>query len=127
MSSIAPDPRGATDVQRFLNEHPFSRYQWVIFILCFLIVLMDGFDTAAIGFIAPSLITEWGIGKSALGPVLSAALLAQPAWPSTRSSQTGMSPTAASSSAAVGNRPSPHVSWFQPVPMIHLRPVFSCA
>ena len=74
MSSIAPDPRGATDVQRFLNEHPFSRYQWVIFILCFLIVLMDGFDTAAIGFIAPSLITEWGIGKSALGPVLSAAL-----------------------------------------------------
>ena len=74
MSSIAPDPRGATDVQRFLNEHPFSRYQWVIFILCFLIVLMDGFDTAAIGFIAPSLITEWGIEKSALGPALSAAL-----------------------------------------------------
>ena len=74
MSSIAPDPRGATDVQRFLNEHPFSLYQWLIFILCFLIVLMDGFDTAAIGFIAPSLITEWGIEKSALGPVLSAAL-----------------------------------------------------
>ena len=35
MSSIAPDPRGATDVQRFLNEHPFSLYQWLIFILCF--------------------------------------------------------------------------------------------
>jgi AAHS family 4-hydroxybenzoate transporter-like MFS transporter len=39
-----------------------------------LIVLLDGFDTAAIGFIAPSLLGEWGIDKSHLGPVLSAAL-----------------------------------------------------
>lgn len=66
--------RAATDVQCFLSKNAFSLYQWLIFILCFLIVLMDGFDTAAIGFIAPSLITEWGIEKSALGPVLSAAL-----------------------------------------------------
>ena len=62
------------DVQRFLNEHRFSPYQWAIFVLSFLIVLMDGFDTAAIGFIAPSLISEWGIDKPALAPVLSAAL-----------------------------------------------------
>jgi AAHS family 4-hydroxybenzoate transporter-like MFS transporter len=43
--------------------------------MCFVIVLMDGFDTAAIGFIAPSLLSEWHIGKAALAPVLSAALL----------------------------------------------------
>jgi AAHS family 4-hydroxybenzoate transporter-like MFS transporter len=42
--------------------------------MCFIIVLLDGFDTAAIGFIAPSLITEWGISRPALAPVLSAAL-----------------------------------------------------
>ncbi len=42
--------------------------------MCFVIVLLDGFDTAAIGFIAPSLISEWNIGRSALAPVLSAAL-----------------------------------------------------
>ncbi|MDP9125640.1 MAG: MFS transporter [Pseudomonadota bacterium] len=64
----------SVDVQAFLNEHRFSRFQWVIFWLCFLIVLADGFDTAAIGFIAPSLIKEWGVTKPALGPVLSAAL-----------------------------------------------------
>ena len=64
----------AVDVQTFLNEHRFSRFQWCIFGLCFLIVLADGFDTAAIGFIAPSLIKEWGVAKPALGPVLSAAL-----------------------------------------------------
>src|SRR5258708_15097135 len=62
------------DVQSFLNEHPFSRFQWLIFSLCFCIVLLDGFDTAAIGYIAPSLITEWGVERPALAPVLRAAL-----------------------------------------------------
>lgn len=62
------------DVQAFLNEHPFSGFQWVIFALCFMIVLLDGFDTAAIGYIAPSLLAEWEIPRPALAPVLSAAL-----------------------------------------------------
>ena len=62
------------DVQSFLNEQPFSGFQWGIFILCGLITMFDGFDTAAIGYIAPSLLKEWGIPKPALAPVLSAAL-----------------------------------------------------
>jgi MFS transporter, AAHS family, 4-hydroxybenzoate transporter len=62
------------DVQTFLNTHPFSRYQWLIFALCFFVVLLDGFDTAAIGYIAPSLLAEWGVARPALAPVLSAAL-----------------------------------------------------
>lgn len=62
------------DVQSFLNTHPFSRHQWLIFAMCFCIVLLDGFDTAAIGYIAPSLIKEWGVERAALAPVLSAAL-----------------------------------------------------
>src|ERR1700759_3076478 len=64
----------AVNVQSFLNEHRFSGFQWTIFALCFLIVLADGFDTAAIGFIAPSLLKEWGLDKPALKGVLSAAL-----------------------------------------------------
>jgi AAHS family 4-hydroxybenzoate transporter-like MFS transporter len=70
--SPATGPR--VDVQVFLNDNPFSAYQWLIFALCFVIVLLDGFDTAAIGFIAPSLIGEWGVSRPALAPVLSAAL-----------------------------------------------------
>ncbi|TAH50467.1 MAG: MFS transporter [Betaproteobacteria bacterium] len=62
------------DVQTFLDNNPFSGFQWRIFALCFTIVLLDGFDTAAIGYIAPSLIKEWGVTKPALAPVLSAAL-----------------------------------------------------
>jgi AAHS family 4-hydroxybenzoate transporter-like MFS transporter len=64
----------AVNVQTFINESPFRGFQWLIFAMCFAIVLLDGFDTAAIGFLAPSLITEWHIGRPQLGPVLSAAL-----------------------------------------------------
>ena len=62
------------NVQTFLNESRFSGYQWIVFGLCFFVVLLDGFDTAAIGYIAPSLLKEWGVNRAALGPVLSAAL-----------------------------------------------------
>jgi AAHS family 4-hydroxybenzoate transporter-like MFS transporter len=62
------------DIQHFLNDHPFSAFQWLVFAMCFVIVLFDGFDTATIGYIAPSLIQEWNVARPALGPVLSAAL-----------------------------------------------------
>jgi MFS transporter, AAHS family, 4-hydroxybenzoate transporter len=67
-------PGRTLDVQTFLNEQGFSPFQWTIFVLCFCVVLLDGFDTAAIGYIAPSLISEWGVERPALAPVLSAAL-----------------------------------------------------
>ena len=63
------------DIQAFINEHPFTKYQWMILALCFITVAMDGFDTAIIGFIASDLVQEWGVEKSALGPVMSAALV----------------------------------------------------
>ena len=71
---MTKDNNTTLDVQAFFNAHRFSGYQWLIFALCFLVVLLDGFDTAAIGYIAPSLIGEWGVSKPALAPVLSAAL-----------------------------------------------------
>nr|WP_315591992.1 MFS transporter [uncultured Cupriavidus sp.] len=74
---MSQDPRPATgtlDVQSFIDNHRFSAYQWLILALCFMIVAIDGFDTAAMGYIAPALVQEWGIEKSSLGPVMSAAL-----------------------------------------------------
>ncbi|TCP77538.1 AAHS family 4-hydroxybenzoate transporter-like MFS transporter [Pseudomonas putida] len=63
------------DVQLFINQQPLSRYQWRVVLLCFLIVFLDGLDTAAMGFIAPALSQEWGIDRASLGPVMSAALI----------------------------------------------------
>lgn len=65
----------AIDVQDFINRQRFSGYQWLILFLCFFIVAIDGFDTAALGFLAPVLAQEWHVSKAALGPVLSAALV----------------------------------------------------
>lgn len=62
------------DVQQFLDGHRFSAFQWAILVLCFLVVAVDGLDTAAMGFIAPSLVAEWSVSKAALAPVMSAAL-----------------------------------------------------
>lgn len=68
-------PRSTVDVQAFIDSQRFSPFQWTILVLCFLVVAADGFDTAAVGFIAPSLVQDWGVARAALGPVMSAALV----------------------------------------------------
>ena len=42
--------------------------------LCFLVVAVDGFDTAVIGFIAPALRSEWHLAVAQLGPLFAAGL-----------------------------------------------------
>jgi MFS transporter, AAHS family, 4-hydroxybenzoate transporter len=43
------------NVQQFIDEQPFSRFQWLTLVLCFFVTFLDGFDTAAVGFVAPAL------------------------------------------------------------------------
>jgi AAHS family 4-hydroxybenzoate transporter-like MFS transporter len=62
------------DVQQFIDHHPFSRYQKLILTLCFLVVAIDGFDTASIGFIAPAIRAEWHLSAAALAPLFGAGL-----------------------------------------------------
>lgn len=66
--------RNVVDVETFIDKHPISRFQWLMFLCCFGVALLDGLDTAAIGYIAPAIVQEWGVQKSELAPVLSAAL-----------------------------------------------------
>jgi AAHS family 4-hydroxybenzoate transporter-like MFS transporter len=75
MTSTSSSSADTLDVQKFIDAQPFSPYQWVVFVLCLLIMVADGFDTAVIGFVAPELTREWGVAKLALGPVLSASLI----------------------------------------------------
>ncbi|WP_395301025.1 aromatic acid/H+ symport family MFS transporter [Enterobacter sp. ECC-175] len=66
---------GKVDIQQVIDDSPFSRFHWMLIVLGFLVLAIDGFDTAAMGYIAPTLSAEWGIARQDLGPVLSAALL----------------------------------------------------
>ena len=63
------------DVQEFIDRQRLSAFHWVLFVLCFMVVALDGFDTGAMGFIAPSLVQDWKIPRESLGPVLSAVLV----------------------------------------------------
>jgi len=67
-------PSATIDVARFIDERPLSALQWRVLLLCFAIVLLDGWDTAAIGFVAPAIMSEWSVAKALFGPVLSAAM-----------------------------------------------------
>jgi AAHS family 4-hydroxybenzoate transporter-like MFS transporter len=43
-------------------------------VLCGALLFLDGFDTQAIGYVAPALLQEWGASRAALGPVFSFGL-----------------------------------------------------
>jgi len=64
----------AQNVQQFIDHHPFSSLQKRVLALCFLVVAIDGFDTASIGFIAPALRAEWSLSAAALAPLFGAGL-----------------------------------------------------
>jgi AAHS family 4-hydroxybenzoate transporter-like MFS transporter len=57
-----------------IDDRPVSRFQLTTIGLCGLVLLLDGFDTQAMGFLVPPIAEELGIPLSAFGPVLSAGL-----------------------------------------------------
>src|SRR5579863_1467170 len=64
----------ALRVDQFIDARPLSSFQKRILVLCFLIVAIDGFDTASIGFIGPALRGQWHLGAAALAPLFGAGL-----------------------------------------------------
>ncbi|PZX23970.1 4-hydroxybenzoate transporter PcaK [Cupriavidus phytorum] len=62
------------NVTAFIDRQPLSAFQVTIVVLCFLIVAVDGFDTAAIGFIAPAIRAEWQLTPAQLAPLFGAGL-----------------------------------------------------
>jgi AAHS family 4-hydroxybenzoate transporter-like MFS transporter len=62
------------DVADFIDRQPVGGFQIGLLLTCAAVLVLDGFDTTAIGFVAPPLAKEWGLTKGALGPVFSAGL-----------------------------------------------------
>src|ERR1700680_522977 len=59
---------GVIDVAGFIDEQPVGRFQIRLLLACAAVLFLDGFDTQALGYVAP------GLASGALGPVLSAGL-----------------------------------------------------
>lgn len=64
----------AFDVPSFINSRRTGMTQYAIVLLCGLVMFLDGFDTQAISYMAPSIAKEWGLSKEVLGPIFSSAL-----------------------------------------------------
>src|SRR3984885_3279154 len=62
------------DVAQFIDQQPVGGFQIRLLLICAAVLFLDGFDTQAIGYVAPALAREWGLSKAALGPVFSAGL-----------------------------------------------------
>ncbi|MFM0504984.1 MFS transporter [Paraburkholderia caffeinilytica] len=64
-----------TEAYGLPDERKPSRFQIIALALCGLCVVMDGFDVQVIGYVAPTIIRDWGMAKADIGVVFSAGLL----------------------------------------------------
>ncbi|MCP2254296.1 MFS transporter, AAHS family, 4-hydroxybenzoate transporter [Prauserella aidingensis] len=75
MSYSPTDSPAAIRLPAFLDGRKLGRFQFLTVVMCFFMMLLDGFDTQAINYMAPAIADDWGIDKGALGGIFSAALV----------------------------------------------------
>ncbi len=63
------------NVSDLIDNAPLGVFQMGVCLLCGLSLIMDGFDTQAMGYVAPAVIQQWKIPSASLGPVFGAAPL----------------------------------------------------
>ncbi|MDR0310722.1 MAG: MFS transporter [Acidobacteriota bacterium] len=64
----------AVNVSDWIDGKKFSGYQVSVIVLCALVALLDGFDTAVISFVAPEIARIWDIDATLFTPVFSMGL-----------------------------------------------------
>ena len=64
------------DLSRIIDSQKIGGFHIGLVIVCFIIVMADGYDIGAAAFAAPVLIREWHVSPAALGGLFSAGLFA---------------------------------------------------
>ena len=70
----ATPTRSVIPVRELIDDSRVSPFQVMVLVLCFAAALLDGFDTAAIGYIAPALREVWHLTPPQLAPAFGAGL-----------------------------------------------------
>lgn len=70
-AALPADP--AIDIRELINARRMSGVQWLLLVLCMLLVVADGMDVAIMGFLVPAISREWQVSHEMFGVVLSAA------------------------------------------------------
>lgn len=69
------DQSHSIDVTEVVNGARFGSYQFLVVSLCIAIAAFDGYDTQSIGYVAPLIAKDLGIGMASLGPIFGAGLV----------------------------------------------------
>ena len=65
----------APTVSEMIDQRPMGRYQIWTMALCGMVIVLDGFDTQSIGFLAPSMAETLHVPIKTFGPIFAAALV----------------------------------------------------
>ena len=65
----------APTISEIIDQRPMSRYQFWTMALCGMVIVLDGFDTQSIGFLAPSMAETLRVSVKTFGPIFAAALV----------------------------------------------------
>jgi MFS transporter, AAHS family, 4-hydroxybenzoate transporter len=68
-----PAPVAKVNLTELLENSAVGPLQIRVFALCMICLIMDGFDVQAMGYVAPAVLRDFGVGGPALGPVFAAA------------------------------------------------------
>src|SRR5580692_274482 len=63
------------DLATFIDGRPLSAFQVRLMVMVGVVVMMDGFDLQAMGFVAPAIGGDWRLAPEAMGPIFGAALV----------------------------------------------------
>jgi AAHS family 4-hydroxybenzoate transporter-like MFS transporter len=63
------------NVRQFLDAQKFSKNHFIVTGLCFLAMLIDGFDNLIMGHLAPAIKASFHLSPAEVGPLISAGLL----------------------------------------------------
>ncbi len=74
IETIAAADRAQT-ISEIINQHPLSRFQARVIMLCGLVLVLDGFNTQSIGFLAPSMAESLHLSIHTFGPIFAASLI----------------------------------------------------
>lgn len=73
--SVQRHTGGTTALHALLEAQPLKPYHSVVFGLCFLGLMLDGFCAQTMGYVAPVLREQWHIAPTQLGHVFSASIV----------------------------------------------------
>ncbi|VXC42922.1 4-hydroxybenzoate transporter [Arthrobacter sp. 9V] len=62
------------DLQEVIDGSKIGSLQRRVLFLCFGVLVLDGIDVSLVSYIAPSLMSDWGLTKAELGPIVTSGL-----------------------------------------------------